>query len=102
MAASGKITVDPIEITDMYKQLMAIMEDLQSNAVPAIENIKNTKFYQEGKAMEAIEAYPEANDKFMELQDHYARISSLVIETLNTMIETDEAIALKIIDALEV
>ena len=102
MAASGKITVDPIEITDIYKQLMAIMEDLQSNAVPAIENIKSTKFYQEGKAMEAIEAYPEANDKFMELQDHYARISSLVIETLNTMIETDEAIALKIIDALEV
>lgn len=102
MAASGEITIDPIEITDMYKQLMAIMEDLQSNAVPAIETIKNTKFYQEGKAMEAIEAYPEANDKFMELQDHYARISSLVIETLNTMIEIDEAIALKIIDALEV
>lgn len=102
MAASGKITIDPIEITDMYKQLMAIMEDLQSNAVSAIETIKNTKFYQEGQAMEAIEAYPEANEKFMELQDHYARISSLVIETLNTMIETDEAIALKIIDALEV
>lgn len=69
---------------------------------PGYRKIKDTNFYKAGKAMEAMEAYPDANEKFMELQDHYARISTLVIHTLEKMIETDEAIAAKIIEALEV
>lgn len=101
-SSASSITIDPTEITNIYKTLLAIMTELESNALPAIEKIKDTNFYKAGKAMEAMEAYPDANEKFMELQDHYARISTLVIHTLEKMIETDEAIAAKIIEALEV
>jgi hypothetical protein len=101
-SSAASITIDPTEITSIYKALLAIMNDLESNALPAINKIKDSNFYKSGKAMEAIEAYPDANDKFMELQDHYTRISTLVVHTLEKMIETDQAIAAKIIDELEV
>ncbi|QXE02886.1 hypothetical protein [Terribacillus sp. DMT04] len=101
-SSTASITIDPAEITSIYKALLAIMNDLESNALPAINKIKDSNFYKSGKAMKAIEAYPDANDKFMELQDHYARISTLVVHTLEKMIETDQAIAAKIIDELEV
>lgn len=102
VSTAGNISISPEEMTAIVKQLDEIMTELQSNALPAIETLKNLEFYKEGKAIEAIQAYPEAINKFMELSDNYGRASTLVFDTLQTMIETDEQIAQRIIEALEV
>ncbi|WP_077306408.1 hypothetical protein [Terribacillus halophilus] len=100
--ASSTITINPEQMTDVYNRLLAIATELQTNAVPAIKEIMDVEFYTEGKAIDAIAAYPEANEKFLELVEHYNRISTLVNDTLTQMMQTDEYAAIRIIAALEV
>ncbi|MFP7493398.1 hypothetical protein SFC66_06370 [Terribacillus saccharophilus] len=100
--STGSINVNPSEITSIYKALLSIMTDLETTALPAIETIKEASFYTEGKAMKAMDVYPDANEKFKELQDHYATISSLIYFTLEKMVETDQDIALQIAKELGV
>ena len=54
-----------------------------------------------GKFNTAMEVYAEANEKVLDLQDNYIRASTLVIDTLITMMEADAAIAKQIIAKLE-
>ncbi|WP_241463227.1 hypothetical protein [Listeria aquatica] len=44
----------------------------------------------------------DANDRVLELQDHYSRASSLVFETLNAMIQADQEVGEKIIASLNI
>lgn len=96
------INVNPDEMTTIYKALQEILTELETHAAPAIKKLSSTHFYTEGKAMKAMEVYPQANEKVMDLYNHYTRAASLVTEILNTMIETDEAIAEQIIAKLGV
>ncbi|QTN00539.1 MULTISPECIES: DUF5344 family protein [Bacillaceae] len=98
----AKINVNPDEITSIFNQLESIISELESNATPYIKKLGELDYYKAGKAKEAMEAYDEANEKFMDLYDNYVRASTLVIDVLNTMIETDQAIAEQIIAKLEV
>ncbi|MFA9457725.1 hypothetical protein ACERJO_13265 [Halalkalibacter sp. AB-rgal2] len=100
--ASVGITVDPDVITSVYSQLDDIIIELESEALPAIKELGRLRFYEAGEAIEAMEVYPEANEKFQDLLDNYMRASTLVVDILVTMIETDEAIAEQIFAALEV
>ncbi|MFP7492935.1 hypothetical protein SFC66_04025 [Terribacillus saccharophilus] len=102
MAVGSNITINPEQMTDVFNQLMAIVTELQSNALPAIDEIAATEFYKQGNAKDAIAAYPEANEKFLELMQHYNRIATLVNDTLYQMIMTDEYLAIRIKAALEV
>lgn len=96
------INVQPDEITSVFNQLQAIITELESNVTPNIKKLGELNFYQAGKAKQAMGVYTEANEKFMDLYDNYVRASTLVIDVLNTMIETDQAIAEQIIAKLEV
>ena len=88
------------ELTDIYQQLIGIMAELEKNAVPNILKLTEVKFYTAGKAMDTMEAFPKANARIQDLYDHYTRASTLVTEILQTMIETDEALAERIITKL--
>ncbi|WP_062052304.1 hypothetical protein [Bacillus sp. JCM 19034] len=94
------ITVDPDVITAIFKDLLDIIAELESEALPAIKELGRLRFYQSGQAMEAMEVYPEANEKFHDLFDNYLRASTLVMDVLVTMAETDQAIAEQILTAL--
>ncbi len=96
-----KIHVNPDEITTIYKQLEAIINELETNAMPNIQKLGSLNFYTEGKAMKAMEVYPEANQKVSDLLDHYIRAETLVIDILNTMMQADKEIAEQIIGKLE-
>jgi uncharacterized protein YukE len=98
--ATVNIHVD--EMTSIYNKLQAIITELESNASPNISKLEDPNYYEEGKAKEAMEVYAEANQKMNDLFDNYMRASTLVTEVLNTMIETDQAIAEQIIASLEV
>lgn len=95
------ISINPDEITTIFNHLQAIVSDLESNVVPNVKKLKRVNYYSAGKAMKAVEASKDANNKTLDLLDHYYRVSSLVVETLQSMIEADEAIAERIIAALE-
>jgi len=104
MATGGggtQIQISVDEITLIYQQLESILTEFESNILPDIENLSACNFYQSGKAKKAMDAFPEANEKIMEIYTHYARASTLVIDTLNTMMEADETIAREIIEKLE-
>ncbi|AZU60155.1 hypothetical protein [Neobacillus mesonae] len=96
------ININPDEITTIYKHLLAIITELENNAVPNIERLGNIDYYTEGKAQKTMAVYPEANRKVMDLYDNYSRAAALVVDILNTMIQTDENIAQQIIAKLEV
>ncbi|CDQ40390.1 MULTISPECIES: hypothetical protein [Virgibacillus] len=98
----AQINVHPDEITTIYNQLQAIIAELESSVTPNIQKLGEIDYYQAGKAKPAMEVYAEANEKLMDLYDNYVRASTLVIDVLNTMIETDQAIAEQIIAKLEV
>ncbi|GAF65115.1 hypothetical protein [Alkalihalobacillus trypoxylicola] len=99
--ATSGITIKPDEITSIYNQLLDIISELETNTRPSIEKLASTKFYEAGRAEGAMAtAYVDANEKFNDLYDNYVRASTLVIDTLNTMIETDEAIAKQIFEAM--
>lgn len=100
--AGSTITINPEQMTDVYNRLLSIVTELQTNAIPAIQEIMGLEFYKEGKAIDAIAAYPEANEKFLELMEHYSRISTLVNDTLYQMMQTDTFAAVRIMAALEV
>lgn len=101
-SAAGNITINPDEITSIYNQLQAIITELESNVTPNIKKLGEINYYEAGKAKEAMEVYAEANEKVMDLYDNYVRASTLVIDVLNKMIQTDEAVAQQIIAKLEV
>jgi mevalonate kinase len=96
-----KITVDPEEITTIHNQLQNIISELASKVEPNIMKLGELNFYTAGKAKEAMDAYADANEKIMELYDNYVRASTLVIDTLVKMVETDEEIAKQIFEKLE-
>lgn len=100
--SSEQININPDEITTIYKLLMGIIMDLETNAAPNIEKLGNLHYYTAGKAKKTMEAYPEANKKILDLYDNYSRAGALVIDILNTMIQTDEKIAEQIIAKLGV
>ncbi len=96
------INVRADELTSIYTKLEAIITELESNAVPNISTLGELNYYEAGKAKEAMEVYTDANKKMLDLYDNYMRASTLVIDTLNAMIEADQAIAEQIIAKLEV
>ncbi|NMD71591.1 hypothetical protein HHO41_14910 [Bacillus sp. DNRA2] len=98
----AKILVNPDEITTIYNYLQEILTELKTNAEPNIQKLSNLDFYTDGKAMEVMKVYHEANEKVMDLSDQYIRASSLVIDILNTMMKADNEIAQQIIAKLEV
>lgn len=100
-ASAPRISVAADEMTTIFSHLQSIVEELQANAVPNIELLKQLDYYTAGKAIKAVEASADANERVLELLDHYNRISTLVIDSLEKMIEADEAIAAQIIARLE-
>lgn len=98
--SAPQITINPDEITTIYKSLVEIMTELESNVTPNVEKLGQLKYYTEGKAKKAMEVYAEANEKVLELQDNYARASTLVIDILDTMVQTDADIAEQIFTKL--
>ncbi|MDS9473270.1 hypothetical protein [Sporosarcina pasteurii] len=100
--AAPLIEINPDEITTIYNHLQEIITELESNVVPNVEKIGELNYYTAGKAEKAMEVYAEANTKILELQDHYVRASTLVIDILNTMLQTDAEVAEKIIAKLKV
>ncbi|MEN2768985.1 hypothetical protein [Ornithinibacillus xuwenensis] len=101
-SGASNITINTDEITSIFNQLQAIITELESNVTPNIQRLGELDFYQDGKAKKAMEAYGEANEKMLDLYDNYLRASSLVIEVLNKMMATDQAVAEQIIAKLEV
>lgn len=100
VGSASQITINPDEITTIYKGLVEIITELESNVTPNVEKLGQLKYYTEGKAKKAMEVYAEANEKVLELQDNYARASTLVIDILNTMVQTDADVANQIIEKL--
>lgn len=98
-AAKIEISVD--DITLIFKQIESILNEFETTIVPNIEQLKGCHFYTSGKAQKAMDVFQEANEKTMEVYTHYSRASTLVIETLNKMIEMDEAIAMQIFEGLD-
>lgn len=96
------ININPDEITTIFKLLQGIITELETNAIPNIEKLGSIDYYTEGKAKKTMEVYGEANQKVMDLYDNYSRAATLVVDILNTMIQTDEAIAEQIIAKLGV
>src|SRR5690554_4520985 len=94
------ITVNPDEMTTIHTSIQEIITELESNVTPNVEKLGQLKYYTDGKAKEAMEIYAEANEKVLDLQDNYVRASTLVIDTLMTMMEADAAIAEQIIAKL--
>lgn len=99
---SGKIHMDPDELATIIKYLEAIFKELETNAVPNIQKLKNIEFYTAGKAKNAMQVYPQANEKVLDLKDHYIRSSSLVFDILDKMIKTDKDLAEQVIAKLRV
>lgn len=99
---TGLISIDADEITTIYQYLEKILQELDTNARPKIEKLGNTQYYTAGKAMKAMKVYQQANKKIMDLYDNYSRAETLVIDTLNKMMQADKAIAEQIIAKLEV
>lgn len=98
----GLIQVNPDEIATIFNHLQKIITELKKNAEPNIQKLGNLDFYTEGKAMEAMKVYADANKKVLDLSDQYTRASTLVIDILNTMMKADKDIAEQIIAKLEV
>jgi uncharacterized protein YukE len=96
------ININPDEMTTIFTFLQDIITELETNAAPSIEKLANIDYYTEGKAIKAMEAYAEANQKVNDLYDNYSRAAALVIDILNTMMQADEAIAEQIIAKLGV
>ncbi|PKR82663.1 hypothetical protein [Heyndrickxia camelliae] len=96
------ISMDPDELTTIIQYLKKISEELQQNAVPNIEKFGNLEYYTAGKAKKAMEVYPKANEKILDLVENYERASSLVYDILIKMIQTDQTIAEQIIAKLGV
>lgn len=100
--SSVEIEINPDELAAIINQIVGIMLELETNAFPAVEKLAETDFYKGGQAGGTKEAFASANIKFLELFDHYERASTLVTKILEEMIRTDEEIAVKVIEALEV
>lgn len=96
------IDVNPDEIATIVNYLNDIIKELETNAAPNIKKLGNLHYYVEGKAKKTMEVYGEANEKVMDLYDHYCRSASLVVDILTTMVKTDKAIAEQVIAKLGV
>ncbi len=99
---SGTIDINPDEMASIYNYLHKILSELENTAAANIKKLSGLDYYTAGKAKDAMKVYDEANEKIMELYDHYSRASALIVDVLNTMIELDENIAKQIIAKLEV
>ncbi|MBC1521687.1 hypothetical protein ACSMFR_12690 [Listeria aquatica] len=99
---SGTISINPDELTHIANELMAIANEFESVIAPAIKNINQQNYVTAGKAKKAMKKVSDANDRVLELQDHYSRASSLVFETLNAMIQADQEVGEKIIASLNI
>jgi len=101
-SSSEKIHVKADELSEVYKQLNTIVEDLDLHLNLYIKKIKSNTFYTFGEAKKTIDSLGDANEKFLELVDQYNRASTLVSFSLNEMMENDDAIAKRIIGNLQV
>lgn len=97
-----QIFVKADELTTIFQKLEEIIMELEANVNSNIAKLGTLNYYEEGKAKKAMEVYAEANQKMQDLFDNYFRASTLVIDTLNTMIETDQLVAERIIARLGV
>lgn len=93
-----KISTD--EITNIYQKIQTILSEFENNIIPKVDLLSNLKYYQKGKANEAMNVYKQANKKVEEIYVHYNRASSLIVEILNQMIAADKKIANEIIKKL--
>lgn len=100
-ASALPINVEVEEMTTIYNYLQSIVEELLANAQPNIELLQQLNYYTAGKAKSAVEAADDANERILELVEHYNRISTLVVDSLEKMAEADAAIAEQIIARLE-
>ncbi len=91
--SSLKVLMNPDELMEVITYLNDIFTEIETKAMPNIEKLGSLKFYTDGKAKEAMEVYAEANLKVQDLFDHYYRASSLVFDILETMVQTDSALA---------
>ncbi len=101
-ASAGVIDINPDEITHIYKELVAILNEFETVIVPELEKIKANKYLTKGKAEKAMEKVPDANERILEIQDQVGQASSLVVDILNTMIETDQKLAEQIANSLNI
>src|SRR5690625_1033651 len=99
--AAPKIEVSVDDITLIYQQLESILNEFEMNIMPKVKSLGNNDFYTSGKAQDTMEAFQDANDRVLEIFGHYNSAAMLVVETLEEMMGIDEAIALQIIEKLE-
>ncbi|WP_099223942.1 hypothetical protein [Listeria costaricensis] len=100
--AGSTIDINPDELTHIANELIAIADEFESIIKPAVKSLKSNKYLTEGAAKKAMDKVPKANERVLELEDHYNRASTLVFETLESMIQADEAIGQQIISALNI
>ncbi|WP_088840578.1 hypothetical protein [Listeria sp. ILCC797] len=100
--ASSTIEINPDEMTHIAKELLAMANEFESVIQPAVTKLKSTKYVTAGEAKKAMAKVDEANERVMELKDHYERSSSLVFDILNTMVQADQEVAEKVIAALQI
>lgn len=99
--STSEININTEEMTDIFIYLENIINELEGCAIKEIEKLKDTNFYREGRAINAINEYANANEKIVELCVHYQRAQSLVMDILVKMAEKDEEIARHITKRLD-
>jgi uncharacterized protein YukE len=96
------IRINADEMTTIYKYLKEILNAFEHDIQTNSQNIRQLKYYKEGKATKVVREYEHIFNKTMEISDHYARIMSLVAYTLNSMMETDQELAQEILEKIGV
>ncbi|EUJ33937.1 hypothetical protein MFLO_01925 [Listeria floridensis FSL S10-1187] len=100
--SSNGITINPEEMTHIAKDLLAIAGEFEHVIGPAINTLKSANYVTAGDAKKTMESVPDANERVLELRDHYERSSTLVFQILNEMVQADEKIGQEIAAALNI
>ena len=98
MSKEIKMSVD--EMVAFLQYIEKIINELEVNMKPAIDELNDIQFYLDGKAKEIMGSYADANSRMLELNNLYSRAFSVVNGIMNSMIEEDEALATEIAKGL--
>lgn len=101
LVSTQKIEIDPTEIINIGRQLEKITSELETNAMQKIYEIDATKFYLDGQALRTMNELTSANERIIEVYEHYQRAQILVLDILDEMMQKDQEIANKIFKELE-